>query len=69
MSDIEKAQLIFLDAIEKQNAATVVQLKSVVAALGNVIEVLSKPKKWKFEIDRNYTTKRIQEVTAVQVED
>jgi hypothetical protein len=32
------------------------------------LEDLKKPKKWKFEIDRNFTTNRIQGVTAEVVE-
>ena len=67
-NDVEKAQLIFLDAIERDQAATVQQLKAVVGSLQEVIAELQKPKKWKFDIDRNYTTKMIQGVTAEQVE-
>jgi hypothetical protein len=67
-SQIEKAQLIFLDAIERQNEAQVKQLKTVVTALEAVITELQKPKKWKFDIDRNYTTKLIQGVTAERLE-
>jgi hypothetical protein len=67
-SQVEKAQLIFLDAIERQNAAQVKQLKNVVTALEAVIAELQRPKKWKFDIDRNFDTKLIQKVTAEQVE-
>lgn len=62
------AMLIFLNEIEKDSAETVVQLKAVVAALESVITQLQTPKKWKFNIDRNFTTGRIQGVEAEQIE-
>ena len=67
-NDVEKAQLIFLDAIERQNEAQVKQLRSVVNALESVIEELKKPRKWEFSIDRNFDTGRIQKVKAERVE-
>jgi hypothetical protein len=67
-SEVQKAQLIFLDAIERKNAETVKQLKAVVGALQEVIAELQKPRKWKFDIDRNFDTQRIQSVTAERVE-
>ena len=60
-----EAMLIFLNEIEKDSAETVVQLKAVVNALEAVITQLQTPKKWKFEIDRNFTTNRIQSVSWI----
>jgi len=68
MSDIEKAQLVFLDAIERKTASQVEELKKVVKPLEAVITQLQKPKKWRFDIDRNSKTGRIEKVEAVQVE-
>jgi hypothetical protein len=33
------------------------------------LEILNKPKKWKFEIDRNYTTQRIQSIIAKEIDE
>ena len=67
--EYEKANLIFLDAIESHNADTVKQLQQVSAALERVIESLQKKKKWKMTPNRNFQTKLIQEVIIEQVED
>jgi|WetSurMetagenome_2_1015567.scaffolds.fasta_scaffold421223_2 hypothetical protein len=63
-----EAGLLFLNEIEKDAADSAKQLKKVVSTLEAVIAALEKKKKWKFNIDRNYTTGRIQEVTAELVE-
>jgi hypothetical protein len=63
-----EAILIFLNEIEKDSAETAKQLKQVVSSLEAVIAAIERPKKWKFNIDRNFQTGRIQEVTAEQVE-
>jgi hypothetical protein len=57
-----------LNAIEEDSKKTVEQLKTVAEKLEAVITQLSKPKKFKFNIDRNFQTGRIQEVTAKQIE-
>lgn len=59
-----EAMLVFLNEIEKDAMATVAQLKQVVSTLEAVIAAIEKPKKWKFDIDRNFQTGRIQGVTA-----
>jgi hypothetical protein len=64
-----EAMLISLNEIEKDSAETAKQLKQVVSSLEAVIAAIERPKKWKFNIDRNYQTGRIQEVTAEQVEE
>jgi hypothetical protein len=63
-----EVQLLFLNEIEKSTAAAVGQLRDVVNTLEAVIAAIEKPKKWKFNIDRNFQTGRIQEVTAEQIE-
>ena len=64
-----EAMLIFLNEIERDSAETAKQLKQVVSSLEAVIAAIEKPKKWKFDIDRNFQTGRIQGVTAEQVEE
>jgi hypothetical protein len=66
---LAEAQLIFLNEVEKNTAAAVGQLRSVVDALEAVIVQLQTPKKWKFDIDRNFQTGRIQGVTAKVIEE
>ncbi len=68
MGELEKAALIFLNEIEKHDSEAVELLKDVVGNLQKVISSLEKPKKWKFNIDRNFQTGRIQEVTAEQID-
>jgi hypothetical protein len=63
-----EAMLIFLNEIEKDSAETAKQLKQVVSSLEAVIAAIKKPKKWKFNIDRNFQTGRIQGVEAEQIE-
>jgi hypothetical protein len=64
-----EAMLIFLNEIEKDSAETAKQLKAVVNNLEAVIAAIERPKKWKFEIDRNFQTNRIQSVTAEVIEE
>jgi hypothetical protein len=64
-----EAMLIFLNEIEKDSAETAKQLKQVVSSLEAVIAAIEKPKKWKFDIDRNFKTGRIQGVTAEVIEE
>ena len=64
-----EAMLIFLNEIEKDSAETAKQLKAVVNNLEAVIAAIEKPKKWKFDIDRNFQTGRIQGVTAEVIEE
>lgn len=64
-----EAQLVFLNELEKNTDAAVKQLKAVVEQLSAVITALEKPKKWKFDVDRNHQTGRIQGVTAEVIEE
>jgi hypothetical protein len=66
---IGEAQLAFLNEIEKDGMETVKQLKAVVNTLEAVITAIEKPKRWKFDIDRNFQTNRIQSVTAEVIEE
>jgi hypothetical protein len=50
--------------IARQIEALIETNRAIIAQL----EDLKKPKKWKFDIDRNFTTNRIQGVTAEVVE-
>jgi hypothetical protein len=49
--------------ITRQSESIIELNRAIIAQL----EDLKKPKKWKFEIDRNFKTGRIQSVTAEQV--
>ena len=58
----EKAQLIFLDAIERQEEKTVQKLEALLAEM-------KQKKKWRMKINRNFDTKLIQDVIIEQVEE
>ena len=61
-ASFEKAQLIFLDAIERQERKTVQKIEELLTEI-------KKRKKWRMKINRNFETKLIQDVIIEQVEE
>ena len=61
-ASFEKAQLIFLDAIERQERKTVQKIEELLTEI-------KKRKKWRMKINRNFDTKLIQDVIIEQVEE
>jgi hypothetical protein len=61
-ASFEKAQLIFLDAIERQEEKTVQKIEELLTEI-------KKRKKWRMKINRNFDTKLIQDVIIEQVEE
>ena len=61
-ASFEKAQLIFLDAIERQEEKTVQKPEALLAEM-------KQKKKWRMKINRNFDTKLIQNVIIEQVEE
>ena len=53
------------DTIMVQKVESLIETNRAIIAQ---LETLNKPKEWKFEIDRNFQTGKIQEVTAKQIQ-
>ena len=58
----EKAQLIFLDAIQREEMKVVQKIEALLAEM-------KQKKKWRMKINRNFDTKLIQDVIIEQVEE